>query len=97
MHDDQHIATALHCTCTPNRTTLEIVRYVSVKVFYLALIVGAIYASTRPTANANTIQFIAACQNLTKKRQVEHPVKDVSAQSGCVKQEMPPPILAYAG
>jgi hypothetical protein len=97
MHDDQHIANALQCNCTPNRTTLEIVRHVSVKAFYFALIVGAIYAATRPTANANTIRFIAACQNLTKKRPVEPLVKDVPAQSGCVKQEMPPPILAHTG
>lgn len=97
MHDDLHIANALQCHSTPSRSTLQIVRGVSVKVFYLALIVGAVYVSTRPSTNANTIRFIAACQNLTKKRSVENPLKETSAQPGCVKQEIPPPVLAHAG
>lgn len=96
MHDDQHIANALQCHSTPNRSTLEILRGASVKVFYLALIVGAVYVSTKPAANANAIRFIAACQNLTKKRSVENPLKDVSSQSGCAKQDSPPTALAQA-
>jgi hypothetical protein len=96
MHDDQHIANVLQCHSTPNRSNLEILRGASVKVFYLALIVGAVYVSTRPNTNANAIRFIAACQNLTKKRSVENPLKDASAQSGCVKQDSPPTVLANA-
>lgn len=96
MHDDQHIANALQCHSTPNRSTLEIVRSASVKVFYLVLIVGAVYVSTRPNANASAIRFIAACQNLTKKRSAENPLKEVSAQSGCAKQDSPPTVLVQA-
>jgi hypothetical protein len=39
------------------------------------------------------MRFISACQNLTKKRNIDHPVRKQSAQSGCIKQEMPPEML----
>jgi hypothetical protein len=97
MHDDHHIASALQCHSTPNRTTFEVARRVSVKALYLALIVGGVYASTRPNVNEGSIQFIAACQNLTKKRSAENPLKDVFTQSSCAKQDIPPSALAQAG
>jgi hypothetical protein len=96
MHDDQHIANALQCNSTSNRSTIELVRKVSVKVFYLALLIGAVYVSTKPNTNGNTLRFISACQNLAKKRPVEHPVRESSSESGCSKQDMPPTQLAIA-
>jgi hypothetical protein len=97
MHDDQHIANALQCHSTRNRSHLETVKNVSVKAFYLALIVGAVHVSTRPNASTSAIRFISACQSLTRKRHIDHPVREQAAQSGCVKQEMPPGMLANAG
>jgi hypothetical protein len=97
MHDDQHIANALQCHSTRNCFQLEAAKNISVKAFYLALIVGAVYVSTKPNTTTSAIRFISACQNLTRKRHIDHPVKEQSAQSGCVKHEMPPEMLADAG
>src|SRR6476661_193902 len=95
MHDDQHIANALQCYSTRNPSQLATVKNISVKAFYLALIFGAVYVSTKPNTSTGAMRFISACQNLTKKRNIDHPVRKQSAQSGCIKQEMPPALSTY--
>jgi hypothetical protein len=95
MPDRRHIANALQCHST--RSHLEAVKNISVKAFYLTLIVGAVYVSTKPNTSTNAIRFISACQSLTKRRHIDHPVREQSVRSACVKHEMPPEMLAGAG
>jgi len=97
MHDDQHIVHALQCHSTRNRYRLEAVRNISVKMFYLALIIGAVYASTKPNTSTSAIQFISTCQNLTKKRHIDHPARKQPTQAGCVTHEIPMEMLRSAG